>query len=103
MNSVDNTIQLKQQKLTIPQLPLAIYREIVAHLRQVEGVNSGLIPQTSPEFDYLQSQVGGLWIEYQTDIKQEEKEKERLQQIMTKAQFQKFFSCSISICLFLLR
>ena len=75
MNSVDNPIKLKQQKLTIPQLPLAIYREIVAHLRQVEGVNSGLIPQTSLEFDYLQSQVGGLWIEYQTDIKQEDKEK----------------------------
>jgi hypothetical protein len=67
--------KLKRQALTSPRLPLAIYREIVAHLRQVKGVNSGLISQNSPEFDYLQSQVGGLWIEYETDIQPEEEAK----------------------------
>ncbi|WP_242042168.1 MULTISPECIES: hypothetical protein [unclassified Leptolyngbya] len=46
------------------RLPLAIYREVVAHLRQVAGVEAGLLPQTSQKFDYLQSQVGGLWIQY---------------------------------------
>lgn len=51
-----------QQQIFCPRMPLAVYREIVAHLRQVEGVEAGLLPQTSQEFDYLQSQVGGLWI-----------------------------------------
>ncbi|MDB9529153.1 hypothetical protein PN498_24385 [Oscillatoria sp. CS-180] len=47
-----------------PQLPLAVYQEVAAHLRQINGVNTGLLPQTSKEFDYLQSQVGGVWIRY---------------------------------------
>lgn len=41
-----------------------MYREVAAHLRQVEGVDAGLIPQISQKFDYNQSQVGGLWIQY---------------------------------------
>lgn len=53
----------KTQYLTCPRLPLAIYREIVAHLHQVPGIEAGLIPQQSQEFDYLQSQVAGLlWL-----------------------------------------
>lgn len=75
MNSINTTSQLKQQKLTCPQLPLAVYREIVAHLRQVKGINSGLIPQDSKEFAYLQSQVGGLWIEYQANIEPQQESK----------------------------
>lgn len=51
-------------QLCCPQLPLAVYREVVAHLRQVTGVEAGLLPQQSSEFDYRQSQVGGLWIRY---------------------------------------
>lgn len=46
------------------RLPLAVYREVAAHLRQVKGVEAGLIPQTSQQFDYNESQVGGLWIQY---------------------------------------
>lgn len=45
-------------------VPLAVYREIAAHLRQVEGVQTGLYPANSDRFDYNQSQVRGLWIEY---------------------------------------
>ncbi|MBL1208391.1 MAG: hypothetical protein FWJ34_01225 [Geminocystis sp. GBBB08] len=55
---------IKKIQLTCERLPLAVYREIVSHLRQIEGVNADLLPQTSKEFDYLQSQVGGLWLEY---------------------------------------
>ena len=47
-----------------PGLPLAVYREIAAHLRQVEGVNTGLLPQQSRKFDYNDSQIGALWIEF---------------------------------------
>lgn len=64
---MSNTItdqNIKHLTITSHRLPLAIYREIVAHLRQVEGVKADLLPQTSMEFDYLQSQVGGLSLEY---------------------------------------
>lgn len=52
-----------RRHLAIPRLPLAVYREVAAHLQAIDGVRTGLLPQTSCEFDYLQSQVGGLWIE----------------------------------------
>jgi hypothetical protein len=55
--------QLETQ-ICFPRLPLAVYREIAAHLRQVEGVEADLLPQTSPQFDYNDSQVGGLKIQY---------------------------------------
>lgn len=60
------TAQEKQLRYQIqcPGLPLAVYREVAAHLRQVEGVETGLIPQQSKQFDYGDSQIGGLWIEY---------------------------------------
>lgn len=44
-------------------VPLAVYREIAAHLQQVEGVTVECLPQTSTQFDYLQSQLGGLRIQ----------------------------------------
>ncbi|MEM9244132.1 MAG: hypothetical protein AAGA67_00105 [Cyanobacteria bacterium P01_F01_bin.153] len=47
-------------QLTIQRLPLAVYREIAAHLQQLEGVSVTLMEQTSKDFDYLQSQVGGI-------------------------------------------
>ncbi|XHR85358.1 MAG: hypothetical protein ACFKPT_14220 [Gloeotrichia echinulata GP01] len=53
-----------KEKIEFAGLPLAVYREIAAHLRQVEGVEVGLIPQSSLEFDYDQSQIQSLWIEW---------------------------------------
>lgn len=63
------TMQTRQDnqskyEIQFPGLPLAVYREIAAHLRQVEGVETGLYPAPSQQFDYNQSQVGGLWIQY---------------------------------------
>jgi hypothetical protein len=49
-------------ELEFVNMPLAVYREVAAHLRQVDGVDTGLLPQTSTVFDYNQSQVGGLWL-----------------------------------------
>ena len=49
-------------------LPLAVYREVVAHLRQVDGVEAGLVPQSSQEFDYALSQIGSMWIEYDGEL-----------------------------------
>ena len=56
--------QQVEYRLHSPHLPLAVYREVAAHLRQIDGVKAGLLPQNSKEFDYLQSQVGGIWIRY---------------------------------------
>jgi hypothetical protein len=66
-----NSTTIRYQ-ITNPELPLAVYREIAAHLRQVEGVNTGLILRplegSSEEFDYAQSQIAALWIEHPQDI-----------------------------------
>jgi len=55
-----------QQKQTIiyPQMPLAIYRELASHLQQVQGVETHLTPQQFQQFDYHQSQIGSLEINY---------------------------------------
>ncbi|MGM3305380.1 hypothetical protein ACSQ6I_05215 [Anabaena sp. WFMT] len=53
-----------KEKIEFANLPLAVYREIAAHLRQVEGVEVDLIPQTSSQFDYNQSQISSLSISW---------------------------------------
>ena len=61
-------------ELKFPNLPLAVYREIAAHLCQVDGVETGLYPATFQQFDYNQSQVAGLWIEYAPTVGSESRE-----------------------------
>lgn len=66
-------------------LPLAVYREIAAHLRQVEGVHVELLPQTTPTFNYGDSQVGGLCLEYPADAttsQQDQARRQRVDQIL---------------------
>jgi hypothetical protein len=53
-----------KERVKFAELPLAVYREIAAHLRQVEGVDVDLIPQSSQQFDYNQSQIAGLDISW---------------------------------------
>lgn len=48
-------------------LPLAVYREVAAHLMQVTAVDVELVPQRSPNFDYSQSQIDSLWITHSQD------------------------------------
>ena len=62
-------IEQIQKRLTCPQLPLAVYREVAAHLRQVEGVSTEIIMRSlehdeSEKFDYYQSQVAALQINH---------------------------------------
>lgn len=54
-------------RLSNPHLPLAVYREVAAHLRQVTGVDAELLPQTAAQFDYALSQVGGVQVRYAAD------------------------------------
>ncbi len=67
MTMVQDVKMVQTLEICFPRLPLAIYIEIAAHLRQVSGVQAGLLPQTSTVFDYVDSQVGGLWLKYSQD------------------------------------
>ena len=69
-----------REKIEFAGLPLAVYREIATHLRQVFGVEADLIPQSSQQFDYNQSQIGGLWIEYTPNSTLESRQ--RVEQIL---------------------
>ena len=69
-----------KEKIEFPGLPLAVYKEIAAHLRQVEGVEVDLIPQSSQQFDYNQSQIDGLSISWTTNSSLESRQ--RVNQIL---------------------
>jgi hypothetical protein len=73
-------IKNRSQELTSPQLPLAVYREIAAHLRQVAGVETSLIirplkHEPGAKFDYYQSQVAALEINYPEAITVENRQR----------------------------
>ncbi|ABA21468.1 conserved hypothetical protein [Trichormus variabilis ATCC 29413] len=70
-----------KEKVEFAGLPLAVYREIAVHLRQVEGVEVSLIPQSSQQFDYYQSQIDGLCISWKANANAESRQ--RVQQILT--------------------
>jgi hypothetical protein len=52
------------QHYQYPCLPLAVYRELAAHLRQVDGLAVELLPQMATTFDYRLSQLGGLQLQW---------------------------------------
>ena len=54
-----------------PDIALAMYRELAAHIEQIEHVNVELFSQESSEFSYLGSQIGGLWLTYSSSIPSE--------------------------------
>lgn len=70
-----------KERYTCPGLPLAVYREVAAHLRQVTGVNTGLIVKPvqgdGEAFDYYASQIEALWLEYPQDLANESKKRVR--------------------------
>ncbi|MGF1540198.1 MAG: hypothetical protein ACFCU5_07050 [Pleurocapsa sp.] len=73
------TAKKNHYRFVCPQLPLAVYREVAAHLRQVDNVEAGLISRpvtSSPEkFDYTQSQIEALWIEYPENLDHQSKQR----------------------------
>jgi hypothetical protein len=44
------------------QLPLAVYREVAAHLQQIEGITVEFLAPIDREFSYTGSQLDGLKI-----------------------------------------
>ncbi|MBD2387449.1 hypothetical protein [Cylindrospermum sp. FACHB-282] len=77
-----------KEKIEFAGLPLAVYREIAAHLRQVKGLDVDLIPQSSSQFDYHQSQIGGLWISW--TLNPSSQSQQRVKQIL--AYYQKCYN-----------
>ncbi|XTZ20122.1 MAG: hypothetical protein ACQZ3M_00940 [cyanobacterium endosymbiont of Rhopalodia fuxianensis] len=73
MDVKQTTVKQQQEQITYPNLPLAVYRELAAHLQQVEGVTTELIPQQSEQFDYTQSQVESLLVQYPSSLNIPEK------------------------------
>lgn len=68
MAFVESDLKFPQlQHLTCPKLPVAVYREVVAHLQQLDSITVDLLPQSAQTFDYSQSQVGGLVLQYTPD------------------------------------
>ena len=61
-------------------LPLAVYREVAAHLEQVDGVEAELVPQQSQQFDYALSQIDSLRIHYADTANSQSRE--QVQQIL---------------------
>lgn len=64
-----------KEKVTYSHLSLAVYRELAAHLRQIQGVTIELIPQQSQQFDYYQSQIDHLEMGYPVDLSTSEKQR----------------------------
>jgi hypothetical protein len=74
------TNQKTRRQLTSDRLPLAVYREVAAHLRQVEGVDTSLIMRSiehnpQEKFDYYQSQAAALEISYLEEITETDKQR----------------------------
>ena len=73
-------VSQQQQQYTCPQLPLAVYREVAAHLRQVQGVEADVIMRSidhdpAEKFDYDQSQVAALQVSYPENTEEFAQEK----------------------------
>ncbi|AFY71165.1 hypothetical protein Pse7367_2912 [Thalassoporum mexicanum PCC 7367] len=61
---VSNTQQKFRVEYAPKQLPLAVYRELAAHLDQVESIATELIWADRQEFDYADSQIAGIEIKF---------------------------------------
>ena len=44
------------------RMPLAVYREVAAHLQQIEGISIEFLNPIDRDFSYNNSQLGGLEI-----------------------------------------
>jgi hypothetical protein len=54
----------KREIISCQKMPLAVYREVESHLKQVLGVRVEILSQSSQDFAYSQSQIEGLLIDY---------------------------------------
>jgi hypothetical protein len=64
----------RQYRVVNPQLPLAVYRELVAHLQQVNRVRATLVEQSATTFDYALSQIESIEIRHPQDLSIEDQQ-----------------------------
>lgn len=64
-------------------MPLAVYYELAAHLRQVSDLTVEFLPQAAQSFNYSQSQVGGLALRASPQMLQSPIAQRRIQQILS--------------------
>ncbi len=74
-------MSFQEYDIRCPGLPLAVYREIAAHLCQIDQVSTELLPQDAKHFDYAHSQVG--WLRIRQPTEWDRADQERLQQILS--------------------
>jgi hypothetical protein len=68
-DTATSNLMVSQYHITYqPEISLAMYRELAAHLEQMPGVNATLISQKSEVFSYLGSQVAGLELSLPTNL-----------------------------------
>ena len=60
--------QSQQVEVHCLGLPLAVYREVRAHLLQCPGIEVDILPQAAATFHYGDSQAGGLRLRYSPEI-----------------------------------
>ena len=75
---MDNQNNRANLTVQFSNLPLAVYREIAAHLCQVEEVETKLLQASTPEFNYNDSQVESLQIQLPAANKQSRKQVEEI-------------------------
>lgn len=75
---IDNQNNRANLTVQFSNLPLAVYREIAAHLCQVEEVETKLLQASTPEFNYNDSQVESLQIQLPAANKQSREQVEEI-------------------------
>ncbi|MBA2748225.1 MAG: hypothetical protein H0U45_05690 [Tatlockia sp.] len=75
---MDNQNNRANLTVQFSNLPLAVYREIAAHLCQVEEVETKLLQASTPEFNYNDSQVESLEIQLPAANKQSREQVEEI-------------------------
>ena len=75
---MDNQNNRANLTVQFTNLPLAVYREIAAHLCQVEEVETKLLQASTPEFNYNDSQVESLQIQLPAANKQSREQVEEI-------------------------
>lgn len=75
---MDNQNNRANLTVQFSNLPLAVYREIAAHLCQVEEVETKLLQASTPEFNYNDSQVESLQIQLPAANKQSREQVEEI-------------------------
>lgn len=60
-----------QYAVRFPEMPLAVYRELAAHVQSLPGVTAQLEWNLTATFSYSDSQIGSMRLTLEPDVDQE--------------------------------